>query len=540
MRYYHFIIFLFCSQIIFGQGMKIEEVKETVSGTDAFHAPLDNNGNPCGLVKVLSTIEDLSFDGQIVGDVENKTNEYHVFLAKGSKEIRIKRPHVLPIVIKFADFGIEDIVSKATYSILLKEVKMSANKNGIEFSIHPKEADVFIDDIFIDNENGDGFYQLLLSKGEHVVRFEAKGFRPLVEIVKTGKDAINNKYELESLLATLDVRCQTSTAEIWVGDEMKGKGAWQGKLPAGIYKITAKQKGFTAQTKDITLEEKGSRSLVLPILERAMGKLLVYTDPKDAELTIDGQDGYKSGIPIDIKAGQHTITATLPFGYKDGKVEIEVGDEKMDSIIIKMPPKDDLYAAAFDGNIDKQLQILNNYNDSIEGDYWCRRINEEILKMDDNSFVQYCNKACSTYRYIDILLRKVKLDKGWLSEENKNMEYGFISNYYESQGRLNEAIEWQKKVCEMTTHKYLAYKELAQLYEKAGDKKNAILSWKKAADDKWDVESWASVDLADAYYRLGYKTDAIRCYKDLLNNWDEGLYKEMKNEWRKKLRDLSK
>ena len=377
---------------------------------------------------------------------------------------------------------------------------------------------------------------MLLPKGEHVIRLEAKGYRPLVEVIKTGKDAINNKYELESLLATLDVRCQTSTAEIWVGDEMKGKSAWQGELPAGIYKVTAKLKGFIPTTKEVTLEEKGSRSLVLPILERAMGKILISTDPKDAELSIDGQSGYKSEIPIEIKAGQHTIIATLPFGYKKGKIEVEVVGEKMDSIYIRMEPKDDLYAAAFKGDIDKQLQILNNYHDSIEGDYWCRRIIEELLKMDDNSFLMYCNKACSN---IDILLRKAKLDRGWTSDEDKRMTYSNIAGFYETQGNISEAIEWGKKLCKISPQ-YIDFKQLALLYEKAGDKNNAILSWKQAADNKWDVESWASVDLADAYYRLGYKTEAVRCYKDLLNNWDEGYYKEMKNEWRKKLRDLSK
>ena len=149
MRFYHFIVFLFCFQNILGQGMKIEGVKETVSGTDAFHAPMDNNGNPCGLVKVLSTIEDLTFGGPIVGGIENKTNEYHVFLAKGSKEIMIKRSHVLPIVIKFADYGIEEIVSKATYSIVVKEVKMNANKNSVTFSVHPKGANVYVDELLI-------------------------------------------------------------------------------------------------------------------------------------------------------------------------------------------------------------------------------------------------------------------------------------------------------------------------------------------------------------------------------------------------------
>ena len=55
-----------------------------------------------------------------------------------------------------------------------------------------------------------------------------------------------------------------------------------------------------------------------------------------------------------------------------------------------------------------------------------------------------------------------------------------------------------------------------------------------------NLSTKGTVDLADAYYRLGYKTEAIRCYKDLLNNWDERIYKELKNEWRKKIRELDK
>ena len=61
---------LFCSLTLYGQGLKISEVKETISGTDAFHAPTDKNGFPCGLIKVQSVIPDLSFRGDVVGEVE--------------------------------------------------------------------------------------------------------------------------------------------------------------------------------------------------------------------------------------------------------------------------------------------------------------------------------------------------------------------------------------------------------------------------------------------------------------------------------------
>lgn len=532
---------LFLCQITFAQEIKIKEVKESVSGTDAFHAPIDSNGNPCGLVKVLSTFEDLSFDGSIVGDIENKTNEYHVFLSKGSKELIIKRPHVLPVKVRFEDYGIEEISSKATYNITLRSSSLNANKNSVTFDVRPKGTNVSIDGILIDNENGDGFYQLLLPKGEHIIKFEAKGYRSSVQIVKSGKEAINLNIELESLLATLDIRCQTSTAEIWIGDDMKGTGAWQGKLPAGKYIVTAKQKGFNPQTKEVTLEEKSSRSFVLPMLERAMGKLLIKTDPTGATVTIDGQSGYKSDASIDVKVGQHTIIASLPFGYKEEKREIEVNDE-MNTINIKLNPLNSTYAAAFDGDIDKQIQIkeaLNFYEDSTQYVYWRNRIYNKMLNMDDNSFLLYYEKMdCTTYDLnLECLLRKAKLDRGWSYPAEKSLVYSNIVKCYESLGNYQEAIKWGDKLCKMDPQ-YINYKQLAQLYEKIGNKVNAIASYKKAAGGVWDVKSWASVDLADAYYRLGYKSEAAKCYKDLLNNWAESIYKDMKNEWRKKLKEM--
>ena len=530
-------------QITFAQEIKIKEVKETVSGTDAFHAPIDSNGNPCGLVKVLSTIKDLSFDGSIVGRIENKTNEYHVFLSKGSKELIIKRPHVLPVKVLFEDYGIGEISSKATYSITLKSVSLNANKNSVTFDVHPKEANVSIDGILIDNDNGDGFYQLLLPKGEHVVQFEAKGYRSSVQVVKAGKESVNFNVELESLLATLDIRCQTSTAEIWIGDEMKGKGAWQGKLQAGTYLVSAKQIGYNPQTKEVTLEEKSSRSFVLPMLERTMGKLLIKTDPTGATVTIDGQSGFKLETPIDIKTGQHTIIAKLPFGYNEEKIEVDIDEEMIDTIKISMTPLNSNYAAAFDGDIDKQIQIretIDYDSDSIQYKYWTKRIYDEMLKKDDDSFLFYYDKMdCTTsnYKYIiDFLLRKAKLDRGWSYPVEKEMVYSKIASHYESLENYQKAIEWGLRLCKIEP-KYINFKQLAQIYEKAGNKVNAIENYKNALGGD-GVGSWAYIDLADAYYRLGYKEDAAKCYRNLISNWSPDLYKEKHREWKAKLSEL--
>lgn len=540
MRIYISFVCVFLFQVTLAQGIKVKEVKETVSGSDAFHAPIDLNGNPCGLVKVVSTIQDLTFDGEVVGKVENKTNEYHVFLARGSKELTIRRPHILPVKVNFAEYGIDGISSKATYIITLKDFSLNEKKNSTTFIVYPQNAIVFIDEIMIPNENEDGLYQLLLPKGEHVIRFEAKGYRSSVQIVKSGKEAINLSVELESLMATLDVRCETSTAEIWIDNDMKGKGAWQGKLPAGKYIIKAKQRGFVEAHKEITLEEKENSRISMPVLERAMGKLVIKTIPDGGDIFIDGQRMGKSGNILSIQTGQHTIVAKLPFGYKEGKQEVEVEEMANQTVTIQMIPKNEIYAAAFKGDIDKQIELTMNESnpfDSIEYAYWRSKMHDEVLKMDDNRFLTYFDKIGYEYeKDLEVLLRRVNINKNWAYEEEKSMVMGNIAACYESLGNLKEAMAWGEKVCEVSPQ-YLSFKNLAQLCEKAGNKVKAIENYKKALGGE-GVESWAYIDLADAYYRLGYKEEAARCYKSLINNWSPDLYKEQHREWKAKLREL--
>ena len=138
---------------------------------------------------------------------------------------------------------------------------------------------------------------------------------------------------------------------------------------------------------------------------------------------------------------------------------------------------------------------------------------------------------------LECLLRKAKLDRGWSYPAEKSLVYSTIVECYETLGNYQEAIKWSDKLCKMEPQ-YINYKQLAQLYEKVGNKADAIDSYKKAAGGVWNVKRWESVDLADAYYRLGYKSEAAKCYIDLLNNWDEGIYKDKKNEWRRKLKEM--
>ena len=217
----------------FSQGFKVKEFKLNISDGSAFHAPMDANGHPCGLIKVRIDDEELKFKGDIVGEIENKTNEYWVYMAQGSKSLNILHPNFLPIIVDFASFGIDEVASKATYILTLSEQKYKKEKCGLVTTVKPETASLFINDVLIENISGNGLYQLYLPKGDYVCRIEQKGFRPNVQAVTIGKGTQNLNVELESLMAKLEVKCKTSTAEIYVDGEKKGNGSWKGAIFAG-------------------------------------------------------------------------------------------------------------------------------------------------------------------------------------------------------------------------------------------------------------------------------------------------------------------
>jgi len=151
----------------------------------------------------------------------------------------------------------------------------------------------------------------------------------------------------------------------------------------------------------------------------------------------------------------------------------------------------------------------------------------------------YCDKVWpSSYRHLDILLRQAELDKR-LSDDDRGMIYSEIANYYKSEGNFKKAIDWRKRICEITTARHLAFRELAQLYELAGEKRNAVDCYKKSlgelGEQVWELWNWYDliVDYADACLRLGGNKDAATILNKLIS---KNPNNKKVGEWRLKLK----
>ncbi len=92
------------------------------------HMRRDANGTPCALVKVVLRAEGASFEGNIVGDTQFRTNEYWVYLTEGTKMLRIKHISANPLMVKFSDYNINALQSKCTYEMNLEYSESSDNQ----------------------------------------------------------------------------------------------------------------------------------------------------------------------------------------------------------------------------------------------------------------------------------------------------------------------------------------------------------------------------------------------------------------------------
>ena len=119
------------------QGLIVDSFSSTSSVEARTHKRLDPKGIPCALIKVRSLIEGLVFK-EAVGPVENKTNEYWVFVPDNSEQLTISSDKLRPYKIRFADYGEKNVLTNVTYVLSLSEL-VTANKHSFTSKSVPSD-----------------------------------------------------------------------------------------------------------------------------------------------------------------------------------------------------------------------------------------------------------------------------------------------------------------------------------------------------------------------------------------------------------------
>lgn len=103
---------------LFAQKLTIESFDLNLEDKTAQqHLCKDLNGRNCALVKVKCELREMQFEGSIVGNVENKNGEYWIFMPQGNRMLKVKHPNYAPVMVTFADYGVEKLESCRTYEL---------------------------------------------------------------------------------------------------------------------------------------------------------------------------------------------------------------------------------------------------------------------------------------------------------------------------------------------------------------------------------------------------------------------------------------
>ncbi len=505
-------------QVAYSQEIVVKNMKETVSGTEAFRAPNDSLGHPSGLIKIQTMIQDLYFVGNVVGDYKYGNNEYLVYVAKGSKQFVIKHPNILPTVVNFTDYGIDEIASKATYIIELKTKSINTEKNGFVFNVKPKEAAVYVNDIRLDNIEGEGLYKIFIPKGEYICRFENIGYKTETLNVKTSRETQIVDVELESLMANLNIKCQSGEAQLLLDGKNIGQGGWQGRVLPGKHILNAIIEGYQTASIDVNLAEKENRTITIPRLKRICTSLVINTDPNGCMVMLDGNNmGATPSNIDDVEYGDHILRILLDScGIKREKeINITVKDAETQRINCSLASKEEILLHQ------KATEWFNEAYYHISGpmpsDYskqWYDKIITIIDELEPNFFCQqdiYEHMGYTSYYsfastmidyYLGMtddmespikIINKVKGLMSMAAEKNA------IGDAYNRAGKIKDAIFWYERSFDESTQDITAETDeeqkrwdeialigimtkLGDCFSQENDKDNAKVWYQKVID----------------------------------------------------------
>ena len=331
-RICYIILFLFCFGINHAQDIEVKKFEPLEKDQTAALSPRkDINGTLCGLVRVLVKEKALSFQGNIIGDVESTGTEYYVYLAKGCKRINLKHPNYLPKTVVFSDYGITRIESGKTYLLELKVEKakhkdVSKKQGVLVLSVKPSDAQLYIDDELI-TKDVDGIYTLNLSQGSHYYSVKHGSFSINNRIAKIGNKATKIDVDLTEYYACVNISCTSDSAEIYIDNVLKGKGKWNGVIPPGKVEVRSMLNGYSPLSRTMILNENDSVSINFSDYQMLSGSLSVNYKPDSCDVYLDGKKVGVTPLVINkIAIGNHRLLIGKPYYSNDIKfVTIEEG-----------------------------------------------------------------------------------------------------------------------------------------------------------------------------------------------------------------------
>ncbi|MEI7423562.1 MAG: PEGA domain-containing protein [Prolixibacteraceae bacterium] len=224
--------------------------------------------------------------------------------------------------------------------------------------------------VIVDGEslnNTTPYEKLQLNSGEHIIQVIKDNYQPASQkvTITDGRTSLV-KFTLNPNFTEVGI-FTLKDAQIYIDNENKGKGNWQGRLSLGVHSLEARLEKYKTARKDIEIVAGGNQRIDLsptPIF----GYADIVTIPPGAIIGIDGKNyGTSPNTIKDLSVGEHQLRL-IKQGFSNVDTIIVVTEGKITEISVNLKVSSITNAGAPKTKqaLGKILQNLNNSNNSKE------------------------------------------------------------------------------------------------------------------------------------------------------------------------------
>ena len=144
----------------------------------------DLNDRNCALVKVQFVGAISEVEGNVVKPLMKHGNETWVYMPQGSRQLKLLTQSYLPVMVTFADYGVEKLESNRTYVLVMTKPMASVGQQKQTLTIRytPSTATVLVDNKMVRGSNG--VARITLPVGQHTYIVASDGYESEEGMVK--------------------------------------------------------------------------------------------------------------------------------------------------------------------------------------------------------------------------------------------------------------------------------------------------------------------------------------------------------------------
>ena len=187
-----FLLFTAISSTL-AQELRVKSFKLAGSDLTAQTQPRkDLNDRNCAVVKVQFVGELVNIEGNVIMPLVKRNNETWVYMPQNTRQMNVITKNFLPLMVTFADYGIDRLESNRTYVLTLLGVsqQQAQQSQTLTISFSPSSATVLVDNKMVKGMNG--VAKTTLPVGQHSYIVACDGYESEEGTVKLKASAPSN------------------------------------------------------------------------------------------------------------------------------------------------------------------------------------------------------------------------------------------------------------------------------------------------------------------------------------------------------------